>query len=119
MSILIFAFLVFCLCFRVFPSFNFRKKIGVIKLSRAGNSESESNTKKAKLFAARKERIKLPNYGDDCGTKRFHISEFLSHPSGIEAMLNTSALESFQPLGTNTYRSFHHTLTNVYALIII
>lgn len=74
----------------------------VIKVEKATDSVlSESNTKKANLSAARKERIKLPNYGDT-----IHIRQFLSHPSGIEAMLNTGALKDFQPLDTNTYRSF-------------
>ena len=80
----------------------------VIKVEKATNSvSSESNTKKANLSAARKERIKLPNYGDECGGNTFHIKEFLNHPSGIEAMLNTGALKAFQSLDTNTYRSFY------------
>ncbi|KAK7852442.1 hypothetical protein CFP56_039051 [Quercus suber] len=84
---------------------NTRKKTKVIKLNIS--TPSESNVKKANLSATRKERIKLPNYDDDCcGGKTFHISEFLCHPSGIQAMLNTSSLHSFQALDTNTYRCF-------------
>ncbi|KAK4558701.1 hypothetical protein RGQ29_008120 [Quercus rubra] len=84
---------------------NTRKKTKVIKLNIS--TPSESNIKKANLSATRKERIKLPNYDDDCcGGKTFHISEFLCHPSGIQAMLNTSSLESFQALDTKTYRCF-------------
>ncbi|XP_030948790.1 uncharacterized protein LOC115972600 isoform X2 [Quercus lobata] len=84
---------------------NTRKKTKVIKLNIS--TPSESNVKKANLSATRKERIKLPNYDDDCcGGKTFHISEFLCHPSGIQAMLNTSSLQSFQALDTNTYRCF-------------
>jgi len=63
-----------------------------------------SNSKKANLFAAKKERIRLPTYSDDLGGKKYHISEFLSHPSGIEAVLNTKAMQSFQSLDANTYR---------------
>ncbi|KOM38390.1 hypothetical protein LR48_Vigan03g177200, partial [Vigna angularis] len=63
-----------------------------------------SNSKRASLFAAKKERIRLPTYSDDFGGKKYHISEFLSHPSGIAAVLNTKALESFQSLDANTYR---------------
>lgn len=94
------------LLLRMLVSF-LRKKIKVIKLEKATNSVSESKTKKANLSAARKERIKLPNYGDGSGDKRFHVREFLSLPSGIEAMLNTSALKSFQSIDSNTYRSYY------------
>ncbi|XP_024930556.2 uncharacterized protein LOC107420795 isoform X3 [Ziziphus jujuba] len=92
-----------------FPSsatstFKPRKKIQVIRVEKATNSVSDSKTKKANLSAARKERIKLPNYGDGFGDKTFHIREFLSQPSGIEAMLNTSALKSFQSIDANNYR---------------
>ncbi|KAF3946406.1 hypothetical protein CMV_027322 [Castanea mollissima] len=87
------------------PKLKTRKKTEVIKLNIS--TPSESNVKKANLSATRKERIKLPNYDDDaCGGKTFHISEFLGHPSGIQAMLNTSSLQSFQALDTNTYRCF-------------
>lgn len=68
------------------------------------SNRSESNTKKAYLFAKRKERIKLPNYDVDSGGEVYHISEFLSHPSGIEAILNTKALQSFQSVDFNMYR---------------
>jgi hypothetical protein len=82
----------------------YRKKTEVIKVNIS--TPSESNAKKANLSAARKQRIKLPSYDDGSGGKPFHISEFLRHPSGIQAMLNTSALQDFQALDTNTYRSF-------------
>ncbi|XP_050373918.1 uncharacterized protein LOC126791502 [Argentina anserina] len=72
------------------PTFNTRKRVQVIRVI----------TKEANLCAAKKERIKLPSFDDD----RFHIREFLSHPSGTEDMLNTRALQSFEPLGTDTYR---------------
>lgn len=73
-------------------------------------SSPNPNVKKANLSATKKERIELPinyDYDGNCGSKAkaYHISEFLSHPSGIQAMLNTSALQSFQFLDTNTYRS--------------
>lgn len=84
----------------------FRKKAEVIRvLAKAANLGSESNAKKANLCAAKKERIKLPSFDGNLGRKNFHIREFLSHPSGTEAMLNTRALENFEPLSTDTYRS--------------
>ncbi|XP_024636193.1 uncharacterized protein [Medicago truncatula] len=69
-------------------------------------TSSDSNAKKANLFAAKKERVKLPTYDDDdvLGGKEYHISEFLSQPSGIAAVLNTKVLQSFQSLDANTYR---------------
>lgn len=92
----------------------FRKKVEVIKvLAKETNLESESNAKKANLCAAKKERIKLPKFDDGFGGKNFHISEFLSHPSGTEAMLNTRALQNFEPLNTDTYRSIPFPLDSV------
>nr|CCH47217.1 hypothetical protein [Lupinus angustifolius] len=67
-------------------------------------TSSDLNSKKANLFAEKKERVKLPTYNDDLGGKKYHISEFLSHSSGIAAVLNTRALQSFQPLDDNTYK---------------
>jgi len=68
-------------------------------------TSSDSNAKKANLFATKKERVKLPTYDDDVlGGKEYHISEFLSQPSGIAAVLNTKVLQSFQSLDANTYR---------------
>lgn len=57
------------------------------------------NLKTANLSAARKQRIKLPNSDGGC-----RLNEFLSESSGIEAVLNTRALQSFHPLDANTYR---------------
>lgn len=68
-------------------------------------TSSDSNVKKANLFATKKERVNLPTYDDVVGSKKYHISEFLSQPSGIAAVLNTKALQSFQSLDANTYRS--------------
>ncbi|XP_057427014.1 uncharacterized protein LOC130720394 isoform X2 [Lotus japonicus] len=67
-------------------------------------TSSDSNSKKANLFAAKKDRVKLPTYDDVLGGKRYPISEFLSQPSAIASVLNTKALQSFQSLGANTYR---------------
>ncbi|PON65329.1 hypothetical protein TorRG33x02_270950 [Trema orientale] len=85
------------------PLFKPRKNIGVAKVGNESQSESvsEPQTKKTNLSAVRKERIQLPTYG----TNKFHISEVLSHPSAIEALLNTNVLKSFHCLGTNTCRS--------------
>ncbi|KAJ4822122.1 hypothetical protein Tsubulata_036873 [Turnera subulata] len=69
-----------------------RKRIAVLKLVRNSN-------KTANLYAAKKERVKLPAHEND-----YRISEFLNHPLGIQAMLNTSSLQSFQSLNANTYR---------------
>ncbi|OMO61938.1 hypothetical protein CCACVL1_23138 [Corchorus capsularis] len=61
---------------------------------------SKSNGKRANLSASRIQRVELPVYDNT----KYHISQFLSHPSGIQAILNTSALQNFQFLDTNTYR---------------
>ncbi|XP_059663023.1 uncharacterized protein LOC132308807 [Cornus florida] len=80
-----------------------RWKIEVIKV-KIENS-SESNIKRASLSARKKERVKLPNYENGGrGKKIYNISEFLSQQSGVEAILNTRALQSFQSLDSNTYR---------------
>ena len=65
--------------------------------------ESGGNSKKANLVAKRKERIKLPEYAGG-RSRDFPVGEFFAHPSGVEALLNTRALQSFQPIGSNTYR---------------
>lgn len=75
-----------------------RKRAGVINAKL-----SESNAKSAKLCARKKEKIRLPNYVDP-GGKESHISEFLSHPSGVDSILNTRALQSVQFLDSNMYR---------------
>lgn len=79
--------------------FSARKRAGVIKANL-----SESNAKRAKLCARKKERIRIPNYVDPGGKRESHISEFLSHPSGVDSILNTRALQSVQFLDSNTYR---------------
>lgn len=79
-----------------------RRKFGVIKVANA--IQSESNTKRANLSAAKRGRVQLPNYGNEFGSEKFHIGEFLRNPSAIQALLNANALKSFQSLGTDTYR---------------
>lgn len=82
-----------------------RRNIGVIKLHKAQLSSSSDDVKRANLSSRKRERIKLPNYDDISGTKdTFHIRDFLRHPSGIESILNTSALQSYYSLDSNTYR---------------
>ena len=76
----------------------------MLRVANTIQSQSESSAKKANLSAAKRERIQLPNYGTDHGNEKLLIGEFLSHPSAIQALLNTNALKSFQCLGTNTYR---------------
>nr|KJB55229.1 hypothetical protein B456_009G069700 [Gossypium raimondii] len=73
------------------------------------NIVASSNAKQANLFASRTQRVKLPVYDDTFkdkgdGGQPYHISQFLSHPSGIQAILNTRALENFELLDTNAYR---------------
>lgn len=67
---------------------------------------SESNVKKAVLSARKQEQVKIPSYniiGGD-GENIYPIKEFLSHPLGIEALLNKHALQSVEQLDTTTYR---------------
>ncbi|KAK8953777.1 hypothetical protein KSP39_PZI002513 [Platanthera zijinensis] len=61
--------------------------------------------KRANLVARKKKRVKLPEFADGHGTA-LSISEFLHHPSGVEALLNTRSLDGFESLGSNTYRCF-------------
>ncbi|RVX17333.1 hypothetical protein CK203_003801 [Vitis vinifera] len=89
-----------------------RRRIQVIKVHKANLSDSKQ--KKAYLFATRKERIGLPNYDVGSGGKTFHIREFLSDPSGVEAILNAKALKSFQSLGSDLYRSFTSLLVYIH-----
>lgn len=81
-----------------------RKKTSLIIVN--STDSSFSNVKLAKLSARKEERLKLPNLHDGGGDKKivYRFNEFLNHPSGIEAMLNTRALQSFQFLGSNLYR---------------
>ncbi|KAJ0914853.1 hypothetical protein HanPSC8_Chr06g0243301 [Helianthus annuus] len=67
---------------------------------------TESKVKKAKLSARKQERVKIPSYTitDGEGGKLYPIQEFLSHPSGIEALLNKHALQSVEQLDATTYR---------------
>lgn len=68
--------------------------------------EPGAGRRKANLWAKRKEMVKLPEYSDGSG-RVFPVSEFLSHPTGVEALLNTRALQRFEPLDSNTYRLPH------------
>lgn len=80
-----------------------RKRIGVVEVIKSNLSDSDS--KRANLSARKKERIKLPKHDGIGGdNKSFHISEFLSHKSGVEAMLNKRALQSFESIDSNMYR---------------
>ncbi|KAF6155200.1 hypothetical protein GIB67_019726 [Kingdonia uniflora] len=63
----------------------------------SSKEDSSSNPRIVNLFAGRRETIKLPN-------SEHSISDFFAHPSGVEAILNTRALQSFQSLDSNTYR---------------
>ncbi|KAG5407460.1 hypothetical protein BRARA_K00504 [Brassica rapa] len=61
-----------------------------------------SSSKKANLTASRKQRINLQSNGE----KELTFSEFLKHPSGMEAVINAKALQSYQLVDDdeNTYR---------------
>ncbi|KAG2330696.1 hypothetical protein Bca52824_001876 [Brassica carinata] len=61
-----------------------------------------SSSKKANLSASRKQRIQLQSNGE----KELTFSEFLKHPSGMEAVINAKALHSYQLVDDdeNTYR---------------
>ncbi|GAV63634.1 DUF1997 domain-containing protein [Cephalotus follicularis] len=74
-----------------------------VTYSNRHSMSNTSNAKKANLSAMRKERIKLPI--DDYAVG-YHIGELFSHPSGIQAILNTGTLQRFQLIDsdTNTYR---------------
>ncbi|KAJ0262953.1 DUF1997 family protein [Hirschfeldia incana] len=61
-----------------------------------------SSSKKANLSASRKQRIQLQSNRE----KELTFSEFLKHPSGMEAVINAKALQSYQLVDDddNTYR---------------
>lgn len=90
-------FFFLCICFCLIMWNLFRKRKETVNVRRA--NMAVYNSKKANLTAARKERMNLP-ITDGC----YRISEFLSHPFGIQAILNTGSLQSFQSLDANTYR---------------
>ncbi|KAG9450148.1 hypothetical protein H6P81_010113 [Aristolochia fimbriata] len=64
---------------------------------------TEAKSKRANLYAEQKQKITLPNYSSSSG-KVYSFQEFLSHPLGIESLLNTRALQCFEYLDSNTYR---------------
>lgn len=79
-----------------------RKVVDIIQVVK--DDSTKSNVKRAIFSAKKKEKIKLPNYDDAREGKMCHISEFLNHPTGVEAMLNINALENYESLDANTYR---------------
>ncbi|PIA44070.1 hypothetical protein AQUCO_01800250v1 [Aquilegia coerulea] len=98
--------------FRTIPSYpitirefkiQLRSRTRVEVVQDVNTQPAKLNVKIANLFARKKERIKLPDYGDEC-QKLYPISKFLSQPSGLESILNTKAFEDFQFLESNTYR---------------
>lgn len=62
-----------------------------------------SSSKQANLSASRKQRIQLQSNREK---KELTFSEFLKHPSGMEAVINAKALQSYQLVDDdeNTYR---------------
>ncbi|XP_026403656.1 uncharacterized protein LOC113298968 isoform X2 [Papaver somniferum] len=81
---------------------------GAVRTRVSKSDSPRLNSKIANLSATRKERVKLPkiNYDEEKVDERrlYTISEFLSHPSGVEAILNTNAMQNFESLDANTYR---------------
>ncbi|WOL19800.1 hypothetical protein Cni_G28602 [Canna indica] len=88
-----------------FPPCNLRKRSEAI--TSAIVEESGAGRRKANLSAKRQEKVKLPDYSGGSG-RVFPISQFLSHPTGVEALLNTRTLQGFEPLDSNTYRCTLH-----------
>ncbi|RWR91570.1 putative methyltransferase-like protein 15 isoform X1 [Cinnamomum micranthum f. kanehirae] len=85
----------------VFPQMSFRMNAKEMRMVKAEFQESKG--RKAQFVAERKERTQLPRYADDCG-RVYQFSEFLSHPLGLESILNARAMQSFQNLDSNTFR---------------
>ncbi|MQM14097.1 hypothetical protein Taro_047026 [Colocasia esculenta] len=77
-------------------------RIQMARVTRAVSSEPNSK-KVANLAAKSWQRISIPNCDEGNGGS-FPISEFLRHPSGLESVLNSRALQTFERLGANTYR---------------
>ncbi|CAD5167593.1 unnamed protein product, partial [Musa acuminata subsp. malaccensis] len=88
------------------PPCNLRRRSEAV-IASATVEEPGAGRRKANLWAKRKEMVKLPEYSDGSG-RVFPVSEFLSHPTGVEALLNTRALQRFEPLDSNTYRCTLH-----------
>ncbi|KAJ0965542.1 hypothetical protein J5N97_026680 [Dioscorea zingiberensis] len=83
-----------------------RRRSG-IEATGAMEEGAESGGRRANLVAQRKERIRLPGESKE---PALSMAQFLRHPSGVEAILNTRALRCFQPLDSNTYRCTLHQL---------
>ncbi|GAB2213198.1 hypothetical protein Droror1_Dr00021219 [Drosera rotundifolia] len=78
-----------------------REGIRIIKIIKCS---TKTDVKNVFWSARKKERVKLPTNEDGFRVKDYPICEFLNHPSGIETVLNINALESWELLGSNTYR---------------
>ncbi|XP_042443567.1 uncharacterized protein LOC122028760 isoform X1 [Zingiber officinale] len=83
------------------PPFNPRRRLEAKASATVGDPGSGRN--KANLSARRQERVFIPNYCDGNG-RAFPISDFFRHPTGMEALLNTRALQRFELLDANTFR---------------
>lgn len=83
-------------------NFGFRTKAEEMKMIKAEVQESKG--RKAQFIAKRRARTELPRYADDCG-RVYQFGEFISHPLGMESILNARAMQSFQNLDSNTFRS--------------
>lgn len=79
-----------------------RKVVDIIQFVK--DDSNKSNVKRALLAARKKGRIMLPSYENSCVGEMYHISQFLKHPTGVEAMLNVNVLQDYVPINANTYR---------------
>ncbi|CAM0912014.1 unnamed protein product [Alopecurus aequalis] len=68
--------------------------------------------RQARLSARRRESIRLQDVLPDQGGAASGIGEFLRHPAGVESLLNTRALQSFEPVesGSGQNGTFRCTL---------
>ncbi|KAG0473928.1 hypothetical protein HPP92_015785 [Vanilla planifolia] len=86
-----------------FDSTRRSRSLGAVGRASAGEQESPAGRKRANLWACRKEKVKLPEYTDRHG-RPFCIGDFLRHPSGVQALLNSRALQELESLGPDIYR---------------
>ncbi|KAG2239933.1 hypothetical protein Bca52824_091292 [Brassica carinata] len=68
-----------------------------------------SSSKKANLSASRKQRIQLQSNRE----KELTFSEFLKHPSGMEAVINAKALQSYQLVDDDDDSTYRCTLPTI------
>ncbi|XP_010432904.1 PREDICTED: uncharacterized protein LOC104717080 [Camelina sativa] len=87
---------------RSYPNTILRERIHMGNVHSGKRALVISNSKKANLSASSKQRIKLQINGE----KELTFTEFLKHPSGMEAVINAKALQSYRLVedSDDTYR---------------